>query len=261
MVAELLPRYIVAPALVGALTMVVQRWGPAAGGLWNALPVTAAPILLVLAIDEGADFAATAAHATFLAVVAITVFGLLYTYLARASRWPACFLVASTGYLVVTAVLAAAAMSLPWSLAAVAIALALGRIAARSGNGSRPAIARAAPREVWLRMSAALVMVLGITAMAPALGAYWAGLLAPYPVVASVVMCFTHARAGNHAVRTYAGGLLAGLPSFAVFNLALALALVPLGVGPAFCLATAGALVSQLVLQRSHTRRLLEVAA
>jgi hypothetical protein len=56
---------IVLPVLmIGVVTLVSHRWGPAVGGILGAVPAKGGPILIFLALDQGQSFAATSAAAS-----------------------------------------------------------------------------------------------------------------------------------------------------------------------------------------------------
>jgi hypothetical protein len=97
-----------------------------------------------------------------------------------------------------------------------------------------------------------------LTAVAPAIGARLSGLLSPFPVYAGILAVFAHRLDGTSAAVAVWRGLLFGLFAFVAFFSVLAAALEPLGIGPAFILATAGALGIQsatLLLLRFSVRR------
>ncbi|HKR98829.1 MAG TPA: hypothetical protein VJU79_04870, partial [Candidatus Dormibacteraeota bacterium] len=108
--------------------------------------------------------------------------------------------------------------------------------------------------DIPARMLAGTAIVLVISALAPLLGAYLAGLLSPFPVFAGVLTVFTHQTQGKRAAIDVLAGFLLGLASPAVFLLLVAVLVQPIGLS-AFAVATAGALLSQgltmrLLLQR-----------
>lgn len=104
----------------------------------------------------------------------------------------------------------------------------------------------APPRwDLPLRMAVATAFVVLLTALAPLLGARLTGLLAPFPLFASVLAVFAHAQRGPTAAAGVLRGLLLGLFSFAGFFIALALLLVPAGIVLAFAAAIAAALSIQ----------------
>jgi hypothetical protein len=97
----------------------------------------------------------------------------------------------------------------------------------------------------------ATALVLGLTGLAPYVGARWSGLLSTYPVFAAVLAGFSHHARGSGAAIQVLRGLLTGLFAFIGFFATLTLALPRLG----FAIATAVALVIQAaslrVLRRS----------
>ncbi len=116
----------------------------------------------------------------------------------------------------------------------------------------------APPRwDLPLRMAVATAFVVLLTALAPLLGAQLTGLLAPFPLFASVLTVFAHAQQGPAAASGVLRGLLLGLFAFAGFFVVLALLLVPGGIALAFAAALSAALGIQgcsLWLLQRHTR-------
>jgi len=95
------------------------------------------------------------------------------------------------------------------------------------------------------RALAALGLVLALTAASGALGPHLSGLLAPFPIITSVLAVFTHTHAGLDQVSILLRNFLFGFYGFAAFCFVLAVSLPTLTVAPAFALATAGALAAQ----------------
>ncbi len=94
---------------------------------------------------------------------------------------------------------------------------------------------------------AALTLVLALTAASGALGPELSGLLAPFPIVTSVLAVFTHARGGPDQVRVLLRNFLVGFYGFAAFCFVLAIGLPDLDVPTAFIVALLVALVVQAV--------------
>src|SRR6185312_14190825 len=112
------------------------------------------------------------------------------------------------------------------------------------------------PLPVWdlpLRAAGALALVLTLTAIAGWLGPQLSGLLAPFPIIATVLATFTHAQRGTDETLRLLRGLISGYGAFALFCFTLAVSLRPLGTAVAFLLATAVALLTQaIVLLLTH---------
>lgn len=255
---QILAKLLLAPAFVVAASLVVRRFGPLIGGVVGGLPALAAPILLVFALDQGEAFAARAAVATLLGLVSLTVFLVVYGWLAPRARWTVCLPAGWAAFLAATAVLdsvdvpAAVALLLAW--ASFGVVLRLTADPAPAG----PAGPAPSPPPRWdlpLRALCALALVLTLTGAAAALGPHLSGLLTPFPVLASVLTAFTHAHAGAQAVRRLLRGFLLGLFAFALFCFVVAVLVEPLGIAPAFAIAAAGALLWQGTLLAVRTQR------
>jgi hypothetical protein len=204
------------------------------------LPFTSAPIAFFLARDHGVDFAATAAAGIMAGTISQAAFCVAYTRVARRAAWPLAAFAGAVGFAIATAVLVAL-VALPLPLlallvfAALAAALPLLPAAMR-----RPTAVTPPPRwDLPARMAAATAFVLGLTALAGALGPRLTGLLAPFPFYAAVLAVFAHALDGAPAATSVLRGLLFGLAAAAAFFLVLAATLQVVGIGVAFVVALA----------------------
>jgi hypothetical protein len=104
---------------------------------------------------------------------------------------------------------------------------------------------------------AALALVMALTAASGALGPSLSGLLAPFPIITSVLAMFTHAHGGVGQVRVLLRNFLVGFYGFAAFCVVLALGLESLGAPAAFSAAVGAALAVQatIFLLRSPRHR------
>jgi hypothetical protein len=100
------------------------------------------------------------------------------------------------------------------------------------------------------------VLVLVLTAVSGWLGPQLSGLLAPFPIISTVLATFTHAQRGNDELLRLLRAMVAGFGAFALFCFTLAVTLTSLGVAGAFALATAVALLVQgtLIVLTSPSR-------
>ena len=87
--------------------------------------------------------------------------------------------------------------------------------------------------------------MLTLSAVAGWLGPQLSGLLAPFPIIATVLATFTHAQRGTDELLRLQRGLISGFGAFALFCFTLALTLRSLDIATAFALATAVALLTQ----------------
>jgi uncharacterized membrane protein (GlpM family) len=247
MLPTLALKLFLVPSLIVLITLAGRRWGPGVAGWLSAFPVVAGPILLTIAIEQGAGFAARAAQGTLLAVVATLSFCLAYAWASTrlgvagsvAGALAAWALVASVLNLIHPAVM-------PAALAVLACLLAAPRLfpsVAAPGTAGQPA------RDMLWRMLSAGALVLAVTLSAARLGPQLSGTLAMFPVMGTVLTTFAHARQGrSHAVALLRGMAL-GFFAFAAFCLTLALMLGQVGLAAAFTSAFCAALIVQLTLK------------
>jgi hypothetical protein len=90
--------------------------------------------------------------------------------------------------------------------------------------------------------------VFALTAVSGALGPHLSGLLAPFPIITSVLAVFTHAHGGFAQVGVLLRNFLVGFYGFAAFCFTLAVSLPTLTNAAAFGLATAAALAVQATI-------------
>jgi hypothetical protein len=80
------------------------------------------------------------------------------------------------------------------------------------------------------------------------LGPHLSGLLAPFPVIASVLAAFTHVLHGEEDVARILRGFVVALVAYAMFCFTLALSLKSLGIATGFAAAIVCALVTQTLV-------------
>ncbi len=255
---------MLAPSFVVGASLVARRFGVRVGGLVGALPVVAGPILLVYAFAHGRVFAANAAAGTLLGLVSLTTFVVVYAHLAGRSSWGISLLAGWSAFLLMTALLSALSIPLAGALAITCVSVSCALLLLpRPRHDRLPRLARPPGWDLPMRAASALALVLALTAVAGWLGPQLSGLLAPFPVIASVLAAFTHAQRGPADVQRLLRGLVAGFGAFALFCFTLAISLRTLGVASSFALATGVAVLTQaFVLSLTlRTTRVGETAA
>jgi hypothetical protein len=242
--ATFLFKLILSPLLIGAVSLLGRRWGPAISGWLIGLPLTSGPVVLFLALDQGTTFAATAAQAIMPGLISVGIFCLTYSRLARRWGWLPTML---AGWLVVlgsTAVLSQVAV--PAVAGFIAVVVALTAILRLLPETSGPPLVSTPPRwEIPLRMVVATTFVLAVTGLAQLLGPHLSGLLAPFPIFATILSVFTHHGQGAAATGRLLRGVVLGSFSFAGFFLVVAVLLPPAGIGVTFLCASLVALAIQ----------------
>jgi len=244
-------KLILTPLLIGGASLAARRWGPATGGLIVALPLTSGPVALFLALDNGAAFAAEAVVGSLGGLVAIVAFSLAYAAAGPRFGSGAGIAAAGIAFAVVGLLVRPLLETGAWLvLALVVVSVAAGlRLLPSGGEWHAP------PAHPWwdlpARMTAATALVVGLTAIAPVLGPHTSGLVATFPVYVAVMAVFTQRHQGPAAAVDVLRGLLAGLFGTAAFYVVINLAVVPLGIAPAFLIATAITLGIQAIALRA----------
>ncbi len=249
--AVLALKLILAPAFVVGASLTARRFGPRIGGLVGGLPVVAGPILLVLAIVHDRAFAARSATTSLLGLVSLATFVVVYGFAARRLRWPGALALAWLAFLAMTALASAFHVAATPALALAFASFVLARaVLPRPAPAGGPAPVAITPPswDLPVRAACAAAMVLAITAASAGLGPRLSGLLAPSPIITTVLAAFTHAQLGSDATLRLLRGMLTGFFAFALFSWTVAIVLPHTSIALAFALATAVAALTQAAI-------------
>ena len=255
---SLVLKVLLAPLLVVLCTLAGRRWGPRLAGIVVVLPIVAGPILVILYLDHGSAFAAHAASAATLGIVALGPFAVVFAYALRRVGW--IHALAASWVVVLLADLGLAQLRVPAGGALVLALLALlgaARMLRRLDAPASPipaSLMTAPPIPVppWWDLPARAVatgfLVVLLTGLATLLGPAWTGVLTPFPVALSVVCGFAAAQHGHSAVLALLRGIVPGLVGFVLFCFIVAVAIDRIGGSVSFALAGMVALGFALVL-------------
>jgi hypothetical protein len=255
-VALLAVKLLLAPSFVVGASLVARRFGPWIGGLIGGLPVVAGPILLAYALAHGNAFAAGAAAGTLLGLVSLITFVIVYGRLAGRLFWGASMLIGWLAFGVATVVFSSVSLPVGGALGLAGIALLVGLACLPRPCKTLHTHTTPPAWDLPVRAACALALVLTLTAVAGWLGPQLSGLLAPFPIITTVLATFTHAQRGAEDLLRLLRGLVSGFGAFALFCFTLAVSLNGLDTAAAFALATAVALLTQaavLVLARKDS--------
>lgn len=233
----LLLKLLLVPALLAAVTLAGRRFGPNVAGWLGSFPVVAGPVLLVITLEQGGPFGATAAGFALAGLAAAMVFCLAYAHLSAGRAWAPTAAAAFGSWAVAVGALALLPASLPLAAATGFGALA---VTPRLLPG-QPALlpSRATHRfELPARMCVGALLAVLSSWLAARYGARIAGYLALFPLVTSVMAIFTHALDGRAAAVAFLAGMVRGLWAAGAFCLVLALLLGRADTLVAFAVAT-----------------------
>ena len=214
-------KLLLTPALIGIVSLLGRRWGPAVSGWFIGLPLTSAPIALFFALDHGTAFAAHAAQGTLLGLISGACFCLAYCWLSFRVAWLGSLLVGWCAFFASTLVLEHISLPLILAFAVVIAFLALVLKLFPRTHG-KSVVLPSPPWEVYVRMGVAAAFVLLLTGVSSLLGPQLSGLLTPFPVFASILGAFTHHFQGKAAACRLLRGVVIGSFTFAVFFLVIA---------------------------------------
>jgi len=240
-------KLLLVPSLIALVTLAGRRWGPLVAGWLSAFPIVAGPILLAIALEQGAAFAAVAAANTLMAVLAILVFSIAYARSARRGM-PRAMLAALLAYGLAVVLLQAVTLPLWAGFIAVLAGLLVAPTLFGPAPQASPATGKPANDLPW-RMLAGAVLALSVTYAASALGPRLSGLFAMFPVMSTVLVGFSHRANGPGFAVALLRGMIKGYVAFAVFCVSLSPLLQQQSIGTAFLLATGAALLVQLAMK------------
>lgn len=235
-------KLLLTPLLVGLVSLVGRRWGPVVSGWLVGLPLTSGPVALFLALELGNSFASNAAQGTLTGLLSLAAFCLTYCWLSFHINWLGSVLLSWGAFFVVTFVLQNVVIPLLLAFVVVICCLII-TLKFLPDNSSHIVSIKPARWDTPLRMIVATAFVLALTGFASLLGPRLSGLLAPFPIYATILAVFTHPVQGAPSARRLLRGVVTGVFSFAIFFLIIAALIVPLGVVLAFSLATLAALL------------------
>ena len=240
-------RLVLAPALIAAASLVGRRWGPMISGWLIGLPFTSGPVAFLLALDYGVTFAATAARGTLTGTFSLIVFSLAYAWVARWRAWPWALVAGVGAFGVATVALQYLTLPLPWLIASVLLSMliAITLMPRPTHAAGRPATTTPPRWDLPARMALAALFVALLTGSASALGPHLTGLLAPFPVYATILTVFAHQQQGDEAAAGSLRGLLYGMFAFISFFIVVAALLPQAGIATTFIVAILAALLAQ----------------
>lgn len=238
-------KIVLAPVLIGLVSLAGRRWGPGVSGWLLGLPLNSAPIFLFFLLEQGPRFSARAAVGTLLGIIAWASFTLVYAYCCLRLPWWWSTIIGWIAFSALAWLLVPVNPGVIWVFLLVCATLAVVLLLfPRSEAHASPAFHSNA--ELWLRMAVAGAMVTSLTALARVLGPAASGILSAFPAFTTILAVFNHRHHPAAAVRLLKG-LSAGLYTSATFFLVLSLSILHFAIAPSFALASIAALAVHAV--------------
>ncbi len=234
-------KLLIAPFLIGFVTLAGRRWGSIVSGLLIGAPLTSGPISFILAYEHGLQFAGQAAIGSLAGQISMCIFCLTYVRVARKHDWPISCLASSAAFLLATLAWNQVSWQLLPALGVLLVVMAL--VAPRIAHQALTQEVLPTPKwDLPARIATATAFVVLLTTAANELGPQLSGLLSPFPVFGIVFAAFTHARQGTPAASSLLRGIVLGSGAYAAFFLIVGLLIARLGIAPTYLLATCAAL-------------------
>jgi hypothetical protein len=236
----------VAPLLVLLGSLAQRRFGPVVGGRIIGLPLTSLPMLALLTLSQGRDFAGSAASATLAAGVAQSLWAL--TYVVASRRWTAGPAALSATGVFATLCLVLDRLPLPLVVAAVLSAASIvGSLLVWPSAGPPDPAAGRGSDDLLARMVAAAAFTFVITQSASIMGARSAGLVGALPVISVILAVGIHRRDGSDESNRFLEGVMEGSLSVVAALAVLAFLLPTFGPALAFPAAIGASLGAQMI--------------
>jgi hypothetical protein len=257
--AILLLKIGLAPLLILVASFAGNRWGNTISGWIVGLPLTSAPVILLLALEQGSGFAAASAQGALLGLVSLSAFSLAYSLLSLYLKlgWLPSMLLGWGIYFVSSIILDYASASLLVSFIIVlAWLLIVARVFPVVNIPEKTTSGGSTCSDVIIRIVGAIALIFTITEYAPTLGATLSGLLTPFPIYTSVMVSTIHRRQGITSASQFLRGATLSLFTPAVFWLMVGSTIVSWGVGASYIIAIVASLILHWALLKAMTKSL-----
>lgn len=218
----LLLKLTLVPIIILLVSLASRYWGAFIGGLLAGLPLVAAPITLLLAIEFGQEFAIESAGSTLLGVIALSCFCFVYAWSATQFNWMFSLIISLIVYFFTALAVSEVTLNAILACGIVLLVVFLLRSNLPKFDIDRSDIF-ISNYEIIVRMLASAILVLLVTSLANILGARLSGVLAVFPVAATVLAVFTHKYCGENQVALLLKGLMLGTFSLVLFYFSLIL--------------------------------------
>ena len=235
-------KLMLSPVIIAVITIAGRRWGSSVSGWLLGFPLTSAPISLIMALQNGAGFAASSAAGNLGGQAAVCVFCLVYGVAALRFDWRISAAFSIAAYFMAVAALNQFPLNLATAfIILLSVVVLTFFLLPKSGGEQKTALL-----PVWdlpLRMLLTAIFVFSLTGLAETLGPQLSGLIAPFPVFGLITSIFTHRQNGSAAALALFRSYITASAGYACFFLIVGGGLTTLGIGLTYLLATLAILI------------------
>lgn len=189
------------------VTWLQARTSANAGGRFMGWPLVTGPIIFIIFLQEGSDFAAKTAHGALLGQMSLIAFAWSYALVALRAPWYFAIAFATVVFIGTVYLISLIAIPLWLTFALLATALYLvNRFWPKYQPITTPL---SSPRwELWLRIALVIALVFTLSEFSQTLGPGLTGGFSTYPVIATIMGTFNHKRFGANAAIGLHHGLM-----------------------------------------------------
>ena len=200
-------KIFLSPLLMLIVTRLQARSSAGAGGRFMGWPLVTGPIIFIIFLQEGADFAAKTAHGALLGQISLIAFAWSYAVMALRTPWYLSIAVATVTF--IGSVYLVSLVNIPLWLTFVLLAFALFLVNKFWPKYEPITTPLSSPRwELGLRIVLVITLVFVLSEFSQTLGPGLTGGFSTYPVIATIMGTFNHKRFGANAAISLHHGLM-----------------------------------------------------
>jgi len=228
----LLLKIVMTAGIVVAASVIVERSGPFIGALIASLPTAGGAALIILAFEHSPAFIAASVVGSMVAIVISAPFALSYAALAQRHS----LTVSLAGAFVVWFAAVFLSRLLPWTalstslLTVVVFPVTIYLSRHFRNEGKAKAKVQLTHRDLVWRAGVVTLCVIVVTAASTAIGPYFSGVFAFFPVAMSSFFIILHSRIGGQAAASVAAHVQMPIIGLIPGFLAVHYLAVPVGV-------------------------------
>jgi len=248
----LLLKLTVTPMLMAIVSLAAKKWGNLVAGILAGMPLTSAPILIYMAIEQGIPFAKQAANGSLNGLAAIVGTYISYHVASIFLRPLFSSIISLTIYFVMSKFIFDINIEF---LSIFAILVGNCALLCATRGKLAPIEGVKSPLNLMARIVATTSLVVLVTGFADRLGAELSGALSPIPVIAWPLTVFAHIHGGRtEAVVIIRGNAISGFGILA-FYLVVGYGLSSLDPSLTFLLAITAAMIVPGLFLVAHCNR------
>lgn len=200
-------KIFLSPLLMLIVTWLQARTSAHAGGRFMGWPLVTGPIIFIIFLQDGAEFAAKTAHGALLGQISLIAFAWSYALVALRAPWY--LSIACATVMFIGSVYLVSLIHVPLWLTFILLGVALLSVNKYWPQYEPITTPLSSPKwELYLRIALVIALVFVLSEFSQTLGAALTGGFSTYPVIATIMGTFNHKRFGASAAIALHHGLM-----------------------------------------------------